>query len=427
MHNTFPPTPSPWDFSRGGSLGLSESFKPRTLEEEEADKEAGFRKRLPDGHGKCVVGVFVNDNGARWGGNVWNYTDAIVRAGAEPHFICPGRGPIEKQLAGVDALVIPGGPDIDRKFYGHEGAAAEVEKAAQQGSFDAFEIRGIKQALAEGIPMLGICRGLQLMNVAGDGTLIGDIPSQWQSPNQNHIQHRYAGDHGFYSDPNSTVGKLIGDRVKINSLHHQCIGHLSPQFRVVGIAADFVIEAIEHQQHAAQIGVQFHPESMRTAGADNLFRYVIDYAAAHPRQRVETAAAPGEAQAQPAAVVAEAQPAAAGAVASAEAQPAAAGAVASAEAQPAAAGAVASAEAKPAAAGAVASAEAQPAAGRAVASAEAKPATAPAGASSEPDVSEPDVAERPVWELEESAVRVARQNADRPPSEEAKSWWRKSA
>jgi putative glutamine amidotransferase len=170
----------------------------------------------------------------------------------------------------MNALLIPGGPDIHPAFYGEENKGSR----AGNPSLDAYEISLIKEAYKTGTPILGIGRGMQLMNVAAGGNLLQDIPSQVRLPYDiQQIHERQPGGNPathpvFIAEEGlgrpSILRQLVNTTsLSTNSAHHQCIFSVPGTLAVVARATDTIIEAIESKQYPWQIGVQWHPEMYR--------------------------------------------------------------------------------------------------------------------------------------------------------------------
>lgn len=163
-------------------------------------------------------------------------------------------------LAPLDGLLFTGGPDIDPTLYGEDPIPA---LGLTYRPRDLFEIELAQQAVARHIPILGICRGMQLINVALGGTAYQDLPTQY--PGQHLIAHHQSAPgnlptHSVTVD-SSALQTTVGPHPMVNSRHHQAIKDLAANVRVVARANDGVIEGIESPDALIQ-GVQWHPENM---------------------------------------------------------------------------------------------------------------------------------------------------------------------
>ncbi len=189
------------------------------------------------------------------------YPEAIRRAGAIPIVIPPLDAPaIEPLLDGLCGLCLSGGPDLQPSYY---GAQPHRALGPTEPHLDAFEIALVRAAEAREMPVLAICRGLQVLNVARGGTLIQDLPSERPSD----IDHRQAlsGSHPTHdvSLHDGLTAACLGVREAcVNSFHHQAVDRLGDGLRAVGWAPDGVIEAIEATDRGFTVGVQWHAESM---------------------------------------------------------------------------------------------------------------------------------------------------------------------
>lgn len=163
-------------------------------------------------------------------------------------------------LERLDGVIFTGGPDIDPNFMGEEPIP---ELGVTNRNRDLFEIALVRTAVAKHIPILGICRGAQVINVALGGTVYQDLKAQYPGKVLKH--HQIApGDqptHFVSVDHDSQLFKSIGDNVFVNSRHHQAIKDVPEGLKIVATASDGVIEAIENQDASVQ-AVQWHPENM---------------------------------------------------------------------------------------------------------------------------------------------------------------------
>jgi putative glutamine amidotransferase len=158
-----------------------------------------------------------------------------------------------------DGVLFSGGGDVNPAFFGDEPAR---NLGAVDPLRDAFEIGLCQEALELDVPILAICRGVQVLNVAAGGTLVQDIPSTLPNALQ-HAQKSplWHASHGITVESDSILYRLLGaSQVYVNSFHHQAVGVLAPAFRVSARTSDGVVEAIESTRHRFAIGVQFHPE-----------------------------------------------------------------------------------------------------------------------------------------------------------------------
>ncbi|WP_066066779.1 gamma-glutamyl-gamma-aminobutyrate hydrolase family protein [Neobacillus soli] len=176
-----------------------------------------------------------------------------------------------------DGIILSGGEDVDPKFYGED---PHQHLGSTMPERDLAEIAIVKYALENNIPLLAICKGIQLLNVALGGTLIQDIPSQVKES----IQHsqkidRSRDSHWVTVSKDSKLFQIIGsDRVRVNSLHHQAIDKLASDLRIAAQSSDGIIEAVEYAHPTKfTIGVQWHPESMASTDKkmNNLFAEFI--------------------------------------------------------------------------------------------------------------------------------------------------------
>ncbi len=206
----------------------------------------------------------------------FDYVDGVVGAGGIPMVLPPIVEMAEKVAGRIDGLLLSGGSDLDPSYYGEEPAP---ELNATVPKRDAFEMALVQHALERGIPVFGICRGLQILNVALGGTLYQDLPSQLHPDLIAHRQQvpKWQWTHEVEVDGNSKVaGIMETDDIRVNSYHHQAIKDLSDDLVAVAHSSDGVIEAAESPSLSERwlVGVQWHAEAMRDVGPENrnLFR-----------------------------------------------------------------------------------------------------------------------------------------------------------
>lgn len=187
--------------------------------------------------------------------------EAIVKTGGLP-IILPSIDPedVADYLPLFDGVAFLGGADVDPTFFGEE---PHVRLGKTYRKRDLFEIELLKQAVAANKAILGICRGLQLINVGLGGTLYQDLSEDstaWLKHSQAAMGNQPS--HHVTVVQGSTLATLTGDRPYVNSRHHQAIKDVAPALRVTATADDQVIEALESQDSDQILGVQWHPENM---------------------------------------------------------------------------------------------------------------------------------------------------------------------
>lgn len=201
------------------------------------------------------------------------YVHAVRRAGALPWLIPPGEPHLRELLARLDGLVLSGGGDIDPELYG--GAKEHPELYGIHRERDETELALARAAFELELPMLGICRGCQIVNVAFGGSLIEHLPDE-VGPD---VAHRGTGPgtsnlHEVELARGSKVLAIVGrPRPSTASSHHQAIRKVAPGFEISAHAPDGTIEAVERRDHPFYLAVQWHPEetAAEDAGQQRLF------------------------------------------------------------------------------------------------------------------------------------------------------------
>jgi putative glutamine amidotransferase len=213
------------------------------------------------------------------------YVRGLVAAGLTPLVVPPLIDPARAgdALDAVAGLVLTGGEDVHPACY---GAAPHPALEATDQARDAVELALYRAARDRRRPVLAICRGIQLINVAEGGTLYQDLPSQHASP----IAHSgRSARHGLRVEPGSLLERTAGHPVSVNSRHHQAVRALAPTLRAVAWAEDGVIEGVETPESTGWLlGVQWHPEDDVETGlfegfANAVARAATDFAATGPR------------------------------------------------------------------------------------------------------------------------------------------------
>jgi putative glutamine amidotransferase len=197
------------------------------------------------------------------------YIDAVASAGGAP-FLIPLVDDEEVMRAlyeRIDGLLLSGGGDIEPSRYGEEPIP---ELGSTDPLRDTVELWLARWAAADGKPILGICRGVQMLNVALGGTLYQDIPAQLDSElvhDSSYTRQDWAYmAHDLRLDPNSKLAQFFGTtNFPTNSLHHQSLKALGSGIKAVGWAPDGVVEAVEGRNGHFMVGVQCHPEALQGA------------------------------------------------------------------------------------------------------------------------------------------------------------------
>ena len=182
------------------------------------------------------------------------YLRAIEAGGGLP-VVLPPLGDAQAFLARLDGVCLSGGPDLDPEAYGAPDRHEEL--GPTEPSLDTFELELARAADASGIPVLGICRGAQALNVSRGGTLHQHLPGHRQ------IEPATATTHTVHVEPGSRLGGLVGtDPLRVNSFHHQAVDALGRGLVAVARAADGIVEGIEDPGPRFVVGVQWHAEGL---------------------------------------------------------------------------------------------------------------------------------------------------------------------
>lgn len=207
-----------------------------------------------------------NTSGSMLAGIGERYVQAIEAAGGVPVliYLTQDRAALD-QLYGICAgLVFAGGEDVDPQ---HFGAARHPNLGTVVPLRDEVELALARRALADGKPMLGICRGIQVLNVAFGGTLYQDIPAELPASSDHYASRSVPGRthaaHPIALAPDSWLAERLGaDTIDVNTFHHQSLRDIAPGLRITGRAPDGVIEAVEGTGACFIVGVQCHPEEL---------------------------------------------------------------------------------------------------------------------------------------------------------------------
>ena len=191
-----------------------------------------------------------------------DYVDAVIRAGGVPLIIpfSVDKEVIISQAQLIDGLILSGGQDINPYNYGQEPSQKIGEFFPER---DIYEMILLEESKKRDIPILGICRGFQLINIAAGGTLYQDlslIPGNILKHNQ--VSNPTLKTHKIEIKENSFISSIFGKETMVNSFHHQAIDKVANDFIVVARASDGVVEAIEHKTYKFLVAVQWHPEML---------------------------------------------------------------------------------------------------------------------------------------------------------------------
>lgn len=215
------------------------------------------------------------------------YPAAVERANALPVVLAPvDPALVEDLVARLSGLVVSGGPDLHPSAYGED---PDPTLGPTEPELDAFELAIVRAADARGLPILGVCRGAQVLNVARGGTLIQDVPASVGTS----VHHRQTTPgrertHAVRIAPESRLHDVLGTRAHdVNSFHHQAAARLGDGLRASAWAPDDVVEAIEDPARDFVVGVQWHAESLEGRCDDGLF---AAFAAAAARYGAQAAA-----------------------------------------------------------------------------------------------------------------------------------------
>lgn len=186
------------------------------------------------------------------------YVTSLQSAGLIP-LLFPTRTPLPKDLFFVDGLLLPGGPDVDPLRYGQDlDPATDPDQESDQLEFALLE-----WALNAGIPVLAICRGLQVLNVALGGSLFQDLPRHSPRANPAVAVARDVAVHTLRVEESSRLGRIVQNKtISVNSMHHQGIDELGRGLVATAWAHDGLIEAVEGRGETFLLGVQYHPEEL---------------------------------------------------------------------------------------------------------------------------------------------------------------------
>jgi len=232
-----------------------------------------------------LVGITTYVEEAEWGHwrleaalIPYDYVRALERAGARVLLVPPDEDGVEETLDALDGLLFSGGNDLDPASY---GAEAHPQTAGTKPERDRGELALLEGALARDLPMLAVCRGVQVLNVARGGDLVQHLPETVGHELHREVKGTFS-EHGVRIDESSRLGTALGDRAPVKSHHHQGLGRVGAGLREAAWADDGTIEGLEDPEKRFTVGVLWHPE----AGEDmKLFAALVDEARAYREEK----------------------------------------------------------------------------------------------------------------------------------------------
>jgi putative glutamine amidotransferase len=214
--------------------------------------------------GKPLIGITsYAEPEARWG--AWalpaaliplSYVESVERAGGRALIVPPSEDGIEETLDALDGILFSGGADLDPATYGADAHPATNDVRPGR---DRAELALLESALARDMPVLAVCRGSQLLNVARGGDLVQHLP-EVVGDEKHKVTPGVFSEHGVEIEPQSRLGSLIGASARVQSHHHQGYGRIGSGLEPVARAEDGTVEAVEDPGRRFALGVLWHPE-----------------------------------------------------------------------------------------------------------------------------------------------------------------------
>jgi putative glutamine amidotransferase len=233
-----------------------------------------------------VIGITAYaEPSVRWG--AWDVPAAVIplayvkmveAAGGRALLVPPSEDALDETLDALDGVLFSGGSDIDPSEYGHE---LHPETNGIRPERDRGEFALLRAALERDMPVLAVCRGSQVLNVARGGDLVQHLPEVVGDEKHKHTPGVFA-DHEVDVKPGTRLDSLLGERAPVKSHHHQGFGRIGEGLREVGYAEDGTVEALEDPSKRFAVGVLWHPEE----GEDMaLFEALVEQAAQYRDER----------------------------------------------------------------------------------------------------------------------------------------------
>ena len=219
------------------------------------------------------------------------YTESLRRAGAIPVIIPPQPENAAEIVDSLDGILLAGGFDCDPALYQderHPSVTIVVDRRRQDNDFSLA-----KAARERGIPTLGVCLGLQMMNVAAGGTLVQDIASEVDTDIRHDSDPAHRARHDVIIEQGTRLATMLpAAELNVNSSHHQAVNRVGDGLRITAHAPDGVVEGLEDPRHPFYVGVQWHPEDMPgEPAASTLFEAFVKAAREYARSKPSAAVA----------------------------------------------------------------------------------------------------------------------------------------
>jgi putative glutamine amidotransferase len=227
---------------------------------------------------KPVVGITTYAETAAWG--AWKvptalipltYVHSVELAGGRPLLVPPSEDALDETLDALDGIVFSGGSDLEPSLY---GAESHAETTGTRPERDRGELALMEAALARDMPILAICRGLEILNVARGGDLVQHLPDVVGDARHKETPGVFA-EHEVAVDAESRLGRLLGERAPVRSHHHQAPAKVGTGLVETAWADDGTVEGLEDPSRTFALGVLWHPEETQDAA---LFGALVDEA-----------------------------------------------------------------------------------------------------------------------------------------------------
>jgi putative glutamine amidotransferase len=223
---------------------------------------------------KPIIGITTNGRWEYYYKLRIEYVDAVRRAGGIPVMLPPGESQLDDLLQRLDGIIFSGGLDVNPAFYHGQGAHPTLSRFDDER--DETEIAMVHKLMAVQLPVLFICRGIQVLNVALGGTLIEHVPDVVGETILHRLPEKQPTPHAIKLDSRSKLAQVVNQtEVKTASWHHQSVHHPADGLQVVATALDGIIEALEVPDKPWLVAVQWHPEL--TAAVDPSQQRLFDW------------------------------------------------------------------------------------------------------------------------------------------------------